>query len=307
MADGKIVRAKRNSNFIDITGNTFGLLTVIREGEKDGRGRSQVECICACGGAVIVNKAALKRGLTKSCGCLRYQRRASNFIDISGQQFGRLIVLREAEAKNGVTRWECQCSCGRLVTVNGRDLRSGNTKSCHRHQEGICSIEGCERHRYSKELCRIHYDHLYRNGDPLATRRRAKANDYLRDVVLKYEGDDCLIWPFCRSKKGYGWIHYKGHGMLISRAVCFERYGEPPSPDYEGAHSCGKGTSGCCNPKHVRWATQAENMDDRFPSRTSKIVCEVDGCDGQFYARGLCKRHYDRLRREKKTSIKASF
>lgn len=51
--------------------------------------------------------------------------------DITGQTFGRLTVVSRAENnKRGKAMWTCQCSCGQEVTVLGRDLRSGHTKSC---------------------------------------------------------------------------------------------------------------------------------------------------------------------------------
>jgi hypothetical protein len=52
-------------------------------------------------------------------------------IDLSGQRFGHLIVLRRGDNDNrGRIRYLCQCSCGALRTVSAMNLRSGNTKSC---------------------------------------------------------------------------------------------------------------------------------------------------------------------------------
>jgi hypothetical protein len=51
--------------------------------------------------------------------------------------------------------------------------------------------------------------------------------------------------------------------MATHRAMCFVRHGEPPSPQHQAAHSCGKGHEGCFNPNHVRWATAVENADDK--------------------------------------------
>lgn len=54
--------------------------------------------------------------------------------DMTGQRFGRLVVIR----RNGTTQspkckkamWECQCDCGNVVTVPGYTLRRGATRSC---------------------------------------------------------------------------------------------------------------------------------------------------------------------------------
>src|SRR5438093_11322473 len=55
----------------------------------------------------------------------------SNFIDLTGRTFERLTVLqRAATNKHGKCTWVCRCKCGKVRTVVGGALRSGNTKSC---------------------------------------------------------------------------------------------------------------------------------------------------------------------------------
>lgn len=56
----------------------------------------------------------------------------SDFIDITGQRFGRLIAIEKTVStdKKGMTMWKCKCDCGNIVAVRGRDLRNGNTMSC---------------------------------------------------------------------------------------------------------------------------------------------------------------------------------
>lgn len=51
-------------------------------------------------------------------------------IDLTGQRFGRLVVIRECGRKNGHVAWLCRCDCGVEVVVQSCDLRSGRTKSC---------------------------------------------------------------------------------------------------------------------------------------------------------------------------------
>lgn len=57
-----------------------------------------------------------------------------NTIDETGNRYGRLMVLgyvgSRGTAKATRARWRCRCQCGTEVTVNGLDLRSGNSKSC---------------------------------------------------------------------------------------------------------------------------------------------------------------------------------
>ena len=110
----------------DLTGKTIGKLTIIKEiepalmpgGTKDRRW----VCKCSCGKTITVRQQALDKG-KKSCGC-------DQLMDLTGQTYGRLTVLREGEKKLKQRTWVCKCSCGSIVTVNQINLRSGSTKSC---------------------------------------------------------------------------------------------------------------------------------------------------------------------------------
>lgn len=56
---------------IDLTGQQFGRLTVIkRDGSYKNR-QTLWACKCDCGNCVTVASLSLRRGATKSCGCLR--------------------------------------------------------------------------------------------------------------------------------------------------------------------------------------------------------------------------------------------
>lgn len=50
--------------------------------------------------------------------------------DLSGLQFGRLIVLKRDGTRNGNSYWACQCSCGNMITVSAPHLKTGHTQSC---------------------------------------------------------------------------------------------------------------------------------------------------------------------------------
>lgn len=52
-------------------------------------------------------------------------------VELTGQRFGRLVVLHGAGAgPDGRARWLCLCVCGQETTVDGASLRKGNTQSC---------------------------------------------------------------------------------------------------------------------------------------------------------------------------------
>ena len=54
----------------------------------------------------------------------------SKRIDLTGQKFERLKVIRYAGTKKGCALWECQCKCGKKIITKGKYLRNGDTKSC---------------------------------------------------------------------------------------------------------------------------------------------------------------------------------
>lgn len=56
----------------------------------------------------------------------------SRRIDITGQQFGELKVIKLSDKRNdhNTLMWECLCSCGNTTYVTGGSLRAGHYKSC---------------------------------------------------------------------------------------------------------------------------------------------------------------------------------
>lgn len=55
----------------------------------------------------------------------------SRLIDLTGQHFSNLTVLKRAENnKEGRAMWLCQCECGNIKIANGHYLRSGKINSC---------------------------------------------------------------------------------------------------------------------------------------------------------------------------------
>jgi hypothetical protein len=54
-------------------------------------------------------------------------------IDITGQRFGRLVVIKRGTNRSKVSRaaaWRCLCDCGVEKVISGASLRQGLTKSC---------------------------------------------------------------------------------------------------------------------------------------------------------------------------------
>jgi hypothetical protein len=108
---------------------------------------------------------------------------------------------------------------------------------------------------------------FYLYGHPLARGTKiAPKGESLRffsEVVLAYDGDECLTWPYGRTTSGYGRITVDRKMNLVHRLLCTEIHGPPPAPEYHAAHSCGKGHLGCVAKKHLSWKTPAENSMDQ--------------------------------------------
>ena len=117
---------------VDITGQKFGRLTAIKYVGKDKYRRLLWLCKCDCGNEKVVAKSVLKCGATKSCGCLIGDINKARRLDITGNKYGRLTVLRYIGKNNKGSKhmWECRCDCGNIVIVPLASLRGGHTKSC---------------------------------------------------------------------------------------------------------------------------------------------------------------------------------
>lgn len=66
--------ARRIMKMIDLTGQRFGRLTVVRHAGKSAHGSVMWKCQCDCGKRKTIAGSSLRRGLTRSCGCLFSER-----------------------------------------------------------------------------------------------------------------------------------------------------------------------------------------------------------------------------------------
>lgn len=75
---------------------------------------------------------------------------AKGLSDLTGQRFGRLVVIKRVrpyevdyEFKNQEIHWLCRCDCGNERIIQGSALRQGRTQSC-----------GCIRREHAAEMGR---------------------------------------------------------------------------------------------------------------------------------------------------------
>lgn len=77
------------------------------------------------------------------------------FKDLSGQRFGRLVVVELAEKSFNGKRfryyWLCRCDCGNFCTARTDELTGGNTRSCGcLHKESaVTNISKHHKHKMS--------------------------------------------------------------------------------------------------------------------------------------------------------------
>lgn len=137
-------------------------------------------------------------------------------LDLAGQRYGRLTVLRPAENVGGRTAWICACDCGREAVAKTRDLRNGHARSCgcaarpetalgltyidgtcvemlrartvrSNNTSGVPGVEwAAQKQRWRASICfkgRRRYLGLYRNLDD-AVKARKRAEEELFDAFL---------------------------------------------------------------------------------------------------------------------------
>lgn len=191
MTDGQIKICPKK----DLTGKTFEKLTVLRQGPdyiaNSGKRYTCWWCKCSCGNPdeVLVRGSSLVNGHVTSCGC-----RAHEVIDLTGQIFGRLTVLRRADdiIYNDIhyTAWWCKCSCGNSeeVLARSKDLKEGLKQSC-----GCMTKERLK--KYNKYNLTGSYGIGWTNND----------EEFYFDIK-----DFDLIKNFC-------W-YYDNHGYLIAKS-----------------------------------------------------------------------------------------
>jgi hypothetical protein len=109
-------------NALNIDGERFGNLVVLRQSQERKNGSIYWECLCDCGKTKSINGTSLKSGKTKACGC----RMQENPL---GKKYNKLTILSYCACK-GKSHVYCKCDCGNYTTASLAKIKIGGTKSC---------------------------------------------------------------------------------------------------------------------------------------------------------------------------------
>lgn len=104
-----------------------------------------------------------------------------------------------------------------------------------------CAIQGCARNAHrklggSRGWCQAHYKRWRRYGDPVGGRAPNGDPEQFFQMALEYDGDDCIQWPYSRTKTGYARIWVGDRMRIASRLICQAVYGAAPTPKHHAAH-----------------------------------------------------------------------
>lgn len=212
---------------IDLTGKKFGRWTVIKRGEDryDNRGYTMItwDCICDCNTERNVLGSSLRKGVSKSCGCLHKEVVSETLgkRDMVGKEFGRWTVLEEYGVLRDTISWWCKCECGTEREVTGTSLRNGTSVSCGCYNiEQTIEIVGKANKKYNK------YD---LESEEYGVGHTTKGERFTFD-----KEDFDLIYPYCwhTNPEGYFMAHDEGDRIRLHRLIMRLDFGDKRYVDH---------------------------------------------------------------------------
>lgn len=117
--------------YCEKVGKIYGRLKVLAYSHQTSDRHNYWLCQCECGNQEIIKASRLNTGERTQCLICNKQNRKSQYIDETGNKYGRLTVIELDKERSGkLAFWKCRCDCGTITTVSGIKLRDGHTQSC---------------------------------------------------------------------------------------------------------------------------------------------------------------------------------
>lgn len=157
------------TKMIDITGQRFERLTVISHEGRSANGHTQWKCKCDCGNEIVTIYQSLKKGCTKSCGCLRSELASERYKEI-------ILKAYESNKKNDFKEGTSLCRLKNFALKNNTSGVKGVTWDKNRDQ-WLAQI-----------VFKNHYYNLgrYYNFEDAVKARKAAEEKYFEPILDKY-------------------------------------------------------------------------------------------------------------------------
>lgn len=157
--------------------------------------------------------------------------------DLSGQKFGRWMVLKREHRKGWY--WLCRCTCGTEKAVFGGNLTAGRTGSCG------CALAEKARQQFTK------------HGHSVGGRRSPLFGVW--HTMLQR----------CTNPKHTSFANYGGRGITVCpRWHRFEAFLEDMAAGYRGGLQIDRrDNDGPYSPDNCRWVTPKVNRSNRRDSK----------------------------------------
>ena len=154
-------------------------------------------------------------------------------VDLTGQRFGRLLVISRSANIRNEAGWLCRCDCGKEKEVRGYHLRRGLTQSCgclQKERTGAASREANTTHGMSRTPTHISW----------------------RSMMNR-----------CANPKTPGFSNYGGRGIKVcERWLKFENFLTDMGVRPLGTTLDRKDNNGGYDPDNCRWTTPKEQQNN---------------------------------------------